>query len=527
MEKRGIVPRKIKGFRDIGHAANDLRWHIVRAATGVYRQYGYKHWDTPALEYADCLGKYLPDSDTIEEGIYSFRNPELEPVLDAKGRELRDEWNRVQMEHHPLALRYDLTAPLARLYAERLWNLKKQKGGQIGKPPLFRRYQYGPVFRYEAKLDPGRYREFWQLDFDTVGVEDSTCDAEVCCVLSDALEAIGLERGSYTVQVNNRKLHRGLFEKVGVASDEALQRDILRVVDKFDKLGLSGVSAELSAGRVDPESGAAIPGLGLDAAVIDPILAFMESCSGLGTRAAVLGQLEAHIGDTPSGREGLAELVEIDAVLAGLGYGERRVVFEPTVARGLAYYTGPVFEVVSNLEYRDDKGNVRRFGSICGGGRYDGLVENLLGMRVPATGASIGVSRLAELLSRLQRHEQMMGPVLVVVMDRTRKLEYQRIASELRQAGIATEVYYGMQRRIKTQFSYADENDSPVAIIAGGNEFDRGTVSIKDLRLGKQLSQEIKSRAEWRQAQPAQVEVARSGMVAAVQQMLQAHGERA
>lgn len=523
MRERGIVPRRIKGFRDIDAATNAVRWRILDTAAAVYERYGFERWDTPALEYADCLGKHLPDDDTTEEGIYSFRNPEEEPILADDGKELRDSQNNVLMEHHHVALRYDLTAPLARRYAEMLWDRTRQgyfKGG--GKPPLVRRYQLGPVYRFEAKLDPGRYREFWQLDFDTVGVADPSCDAEVGCILCDALEALGLGRGDYEVRVNNRKLHRGLFERLGVAGNETLERDILRVVDKVDKLGVDGVAGELGEGRKDPESGAFIPGLKLGTDHIDAIVGFLDSCVGLNGRAAVLERLDAELGGTPSGREGLDELIAMHEVFAALGYGDDRVVFDPSVARGLAYYTGPVFEAVSNLEYRDAKGQVRRFGSICGGGRYDGLVERMLGVPVPATGASIGVDRLGELLSQLEGADTVTGPVFVTVMDADRRLDYQKLAAELRAAGIPTEVYYGMQRRVPKQLAYADARGCPVAIIAGGNEFANGTVSIKNLRLGKALSSQITDRDEWRNAQPAQVEVPREDLVATVREMLTA-----
>ena len=521
MAERGTIPRKIKGFRDIDPQTNALRWKLIRAAAAVYRRYGFEHWDTPALEYAECLGKHLPDADTPEEGVYSFRNPEREPVLDTRGRDLRDAQNNVLMENHFLALRYDLTAPLARRYAEHLQAQRKQGIYQKGaKPPLYRRFQYGPVYRFEAKLDPGRFREFWQLDFDTVGVEDTDCDAEACCVLCDALEGIGLARGTFELRVNNRKLHAGLFEGLGV-DDPGLAGDIVRVVDKGDKIGLDGVAAELGSGWKDPASGAFIDGLGLETGVIDGVVAYVSSCEGLQTRSEVLGQLDRLVGDTPSGRAGLDELSEMDAMLSALGYGEERVVFDPAVARGLAYYTGPVFEAVSKLEVRDEKGKVRRFGSIAGGGRYDGLVERLLGVRVPATGASIGVDRLVDLLSRLSEGAAALGPVLVTVMDRSQHVEYQRIASELRAAGIETELFYGMQKKMKAQMSYADAKGCPITIIAGGNEFANGTVSVKNLRLGRALAATITDRDEWRNAQPAQVEVPRAKLAETVRAMLE------
>jgi len=516
MKQRGLIPRKVKGFRDIDPALNEQRNRLVQVASKVYRSYGFEHWDSPILEYAECLGKYLPDQDTADEGVYSFRNPELEPILDMKGNGLRDSSNNVLMDNHLLSLRYDLTAPLARKYAEELWT----GSGQTKSPTLFRRYQYGPVYRFEAKLDPGRYREFWQMDFDTVGASDVASDAEACCILSDTLEALGLARGSYEIRVNTRNLHKGLFEKLGI-SDEGVARDVLRVIDKYDKIGEAGIAAELGEGRVDPLSKAKIPGLGMPLDQVQTLVNYVQSCIGVQGRENVLARLEPLLGDTPTGRFGLDELQRIHEILNGLDYLDNRVVFDPSIARGLAYYTGPVFEAVSKLEYRDASGKVRGFGAICGGGRYDGLVEKLLGIKVPATGASIGVDRLLELLRQTQQLEiAATGPVLILVMDQQYMLEYQKFAKELRQAGIAAEVYYGQKSKMKAQMSYADQRQAPVVVIAGGNEFEQGTVSVKDLRRGKELSDQITDRSQWLSDKPAQMEVPRADLVATVKGML-------
>ncbi|MBI2418528.1 MAG: ATP phosphoribosyltransferase regulatory subunit, partial [Ignavibacteriales bacterium] len=237
--ERGILPQKIKGFRDIDPRMNRLRWHIVQKASEVYRKYGFEHWDTPVLEYADSLGKYLPDADDVAEGVYSFRNPEREPIYNVKGERMSDGHGNFLMENHFLSLRYDLTAPLSRMYAERLFSPQVLANKANFKAPLFRRFQYGPVFRFEAKLDPGRFREFWQLDFDTVGSAHFASDAEVCMVLSDALEAIGIKRNMYRVKVNNRKVLKGFLMGLGV-TDAQQEQAILRIVDKLDKIGIDG-----------------------------------------------------------------------------------------------------------------------------------------------------------------------------------------------------------------------------------------------------------------------------------------------
>ena len=501
---RGIVPRKIKGFRDTDPNLNQLKWNIINAASKIYRLYGFEHWDTPAIEYADNLGKYLPDSDTIEEGVYSFRNPEKEPVLKSDGKELRDTWDKVIMDNHFLSLRYDLTAPLARHYAEKLW-IDSQKGNlTTNNAPLFRRYQYGPVYRYETKLDPGRFREFWQLDFDSVGTANVAVDAEACMILSDAMEAIGLKRNSYIVKVNDRKILKGLLQNIGIVTEDQ-ELAILRVIDKTDKIGLNGLVEELGKGRTD-SSGAFIQGLGLDVSKIKLIIGFLNEFQVANDREEVIQRLNEYLGNSEIGKEGIDELNKINQVLNQLGYSEDRIVFEPTLVRGMSYYTGPVFEVESKQTYIDAKGNERRVGSICGGGRYDGLVEGLLGIQVPATGASIGVDRLAELLILTNQVEtEVTGPVFIVVFDDKLMPEYQKIAGELRANDIAAEIYYGSQRGLKKQLSYADKRNCPFAIIIGEDEINKGIATVKDLNLGKQET-DIQDKDEWRKKVQSEVQ---------------------
>lgn len=497
--ERGNIPRKIKGFRDIDADLNEIRQRIIRSASEIYRSYGFEHWDTPALEYADALGKYMPDEDTVDKGVYSFRNPEEEPILAPDGRELRDANGIVQMNFHPLALRYDLTAPLARHYAEKLWN--DVKNGQIMErnAPLFRRFQYGPVFRYEVKLTPGRFREFWQLDFDSVGTKDVAADAEACMILSDALTAIGLDPSTFIVKVNNRKVLKGFLISIGIDNDED-EGAVLRVIDKADKIGWENVELELGEGRTDT-SGAPIDGLNLDDGTVEKIMAFLKSATGTSSRKEVLQKLEAAAGEDEVAKEGIAELQRMDSLWTTLGFGDDKIIFDPTLMRGMAYYTGPVFEVESLLEVKDEKGRKRKFGSICGGGRYDGLVEKLLGLKVPATGASIGVDRLAALLNMANPDKyKAQGPVLIAYFDDELQNEYYRIARELRSKGIDTEVYCGYFkgfRKIKKQMSYADKKNCPAVILMGENEALKGVVTIKNLKLGKELSKTITDKKEW------------------------------
>jgi histidyl-tRNA synthetase len=526
-QKRGIVPRKIKGFRDIDPSLNQLKWAIVDGAKKVYKAYGFEHWDTPVLEYADSLGKYMPPDESategqVAQGVYSFRNPEKEPVYDEKGNELIDknDFDKVIYENHFVALRYDLTAPLARLYAEQLWQDKLKGLVKTEKSPLFRRYQFGPVFRFEMKVDPGRFREFWQLDFDTVGTSDMAADAEVCMVTADALEEIGLKRGSYIVKVNNRKVLKGFLKNLGV-DKEATEQNILRVVDKLDKIGLDGLKEELGNGRTD-SSGAKVKGLELDSNLINGIIDFFKKFAKAKNRKNILEQLSNLAHSNTIFNEGVDELRKIDSVLSSMGFTEKRVVFDPTLVRGMSYYTGPVFEVESKQTYKDEKGNEKRVGSICGGGRYDDLVEKLLGIKVPATGLSIGVDRLAELLQLTnQAPEKISGPVLIVVFDNNLMPEYQKIASQLRKAKIDTEVYYGFERGLKRQLAYADKRNCSVAIMMGENELQKGTITVKDLKAGKDIAADFTDKTEW--LKTAQVEVKKEDLVKKVKELIKKH----
>lgn len=526
-QKRGIVPRKIKGFRDIDPGLNQLRWSIIDGAKKVYQSYGFEHWDTPVLEYADALGKYMPGEDAesggqISEGVYSFRNPEEEPVFDEQGNELRDKNNfdKVILENHPVAFRYDLTAPLARLYAEQLWQDKLKNLVKSEKSPLFRRYQFGPVYRFELKLDPGRFREFWQIDFDTVGTADMTADAEVCMVTADAMEAIGLKRGTYIVKVNNRKVLKGFLQNLGV-NDEETEKNILRVIDKLEKIGMDGMKGELGKGRTD-SSGAEVKGLGLSPSLIKGVTDFFKKFGKAKKRNNILDRLDKMANSNAIFMEGVEELRKIDSVLFTMGYKENRVLFDPTLVRGMSYYTGPVFEVESKQSYIDERGNEKRVGSICGGGRYDDLVEKLLGIKVPATGLSIGVDRIAELLQLTkQAVQKVTGPVLVIVFDPNLMAEYQKIAAQLRKAKIDTEVYYGSQRGLNKQLAYADKKNCPIAILLGGDELAKGVITVRDLKMGKEIAGEFTDKTEWQKT--SQFEVKREDFVKKVKEVLKKH----
>ena len=351
---RGIVPQKVKGFRDINSTQNALRELIIQKASEVYRRFGFSRFDTPVLEYAECLGKYLPDNDSVAQGVYSFKNPEQEPVFDTAGKEMRDSANNVIMENHYVAMRYDLTAPLARVYAESLWQ-QHLRGEIQGKTNLFRRFQYGPVYRFEAKLDPGRFREFWQMDFDTVGAEDVATDAENCMILSEALENIGLKRGTYLIKINNRKIVNGLLAFIGIDKKED-ETAVMRVIDKLDKIGIDNVAKELGGGRIDEVSGAKIPGLGIKDENIALIVNYIKDFEQHTTRKETLSKLKSKPAfENAVFKEGVEELEKIDGILKTLGYDEEVAILDPSMVRGLGYYTGPIYEVESLQTYKDEK----------------------------------------------------------------------------------------------------------------------------------------------------------------------------
>lgn len=491
-KQRRPKARLPKGLRDIG--ANEIRavQGMLTRIRDVYETYGFEPLETPAFEYSDALGKFLPDQDRPNEGVFSFADED-------------DQW---------LSLRYDLTAPLARYVAEHY--------DQLAKP--FRRYQTGEVWRNE-KPGPGRYRQFTQFDADTVGTDNVAADAEICMLAADTLQALGVPRGDYVIRVNNRKVLDGVLEGAGIdpkADETALQRlTVLRAIDKLDRLGAAGVEQLLGEGRKD-ESGDFTKGAGLAPAQIERILGFVSA--GAADGQATLSGLEPLVAESALGREGLEELARIDELVSAAGFAVDRIAIDPAVVRGLNYYTGPVLEAELTFEAEAEEGGLQRFGSVGGGGRYDGLVERFKGVRVPATGFSVGVSRLHAALSALGKAgaDDATGPVVILVMDRDHVADYQRMAGDLRAAGIRAEMYLGTSG-MKAQMKYADKRAAPCVIIQGGDERERGEVTIKDLVEGSRLSKEIEDNVAWREGRPAQFSVPRSDIVAAVSDVLARH----
>jgi histidyl-tRNA synthetase len=458
---------------------------ILSAVSGVYERWGFEPLETGAFEYADALGKFLPDADRPNEGVFALQDDD-------------EQW---------MALRYDLTAPLARFAAQNWETL----------PKPFRRYAFGPVWRNE-KPGPGRFREFVQCDADTVGSARPEADAEIIAMAVEGLEAAGLPAGSAVIKINNRKLLDGVLEAAGVVS-EGQKLAALRAIDKLDRLGFDAVVQLLGPGRLD-ESGDFTKGVGLDQSASMAVMQF--ALAPKDSRSALLDFIANSV-RTPIGDEGLKELVTIDAALTGLGVGDDRALIDLSVVRGLEYYTGAVFEAELLLPTTDEKGQPMRFGSIGGGGRYDDLVARFTGERTPATGFSFGVSRLASALKAAGRDlsKAARGPVVVIAFSPERMADYFAIAREIRAAGIAAEVYLGASG-MKAQMKYADRRLSPAAVIVGDDELAAGTVTVKDLDLGRALAAKVTDNAEWRAERPGQQTIPRGELAAALRRILDA-----
>jgi histidyl-tRNA synthetase len=491
-----LKARLPRGLADRGPAEIAATRQMTDAIRAVYERYGFEPVETPAIEYTDALGKFLPDQDRPNEGVFSFQDDD-------------EQW---------LSLRYDLTAPLARYVAE---NFQK-----LALP--YRSYRFGWVFRNE-KPGPGRFRQFMQFDADTVGAASMAADAEICMMAADTMEALGIQRGQYLVKVNNRKVLDGVMEAIGIGGEANAGKrlTVLRAIDKLDRLGPEGVKLLLGPGRKD-ESGDFTKGAELDPMQAEYLLAVIQYKQFLdaGTQNDVAAWNEM-LDRSETAKTGFSELHEIEKLIVAAGYGDGRIKIDPSVVRGLEYYTGPVYEVELLLETKDEKGRPVRFGSVGGGGRYDGLVSRFRGEPVPATGFSIGVSRLQAALTMIGKLDSKPapGPVLVTVFDRDRVADYQKMVAALRNAGIRAELYLGNPKNnVGQQLKYADRRGSPCAVIQGGDERAKNEVQIKDLILGAGLTA-IKDRDEYLKKQAeAQFAAPVDKLVDAVRDVLTRHG---
>ena len=516
-----------RGFID--RSPDDIRAtdKMIGKIREVYERYGFDPVETPMFEYTDALGKFLPDSDRPNEGVFSVADDD-------------EQW---------LSLRYDLTAPLARHFAENINDLQTP----------YRTYRQGWVFRNE-KPGPGRFRQFMQFDADTVGAPGVQADAEMCMMMADTMEALGIPKGAYRVRINNRKLLDGVMAAIGLsgAENSTLRMQVLRTIDKWDRLGNDGVLALLKDGRVD-ESGDRTEGAGLSDENARRILNFVARQPNYRSRPIgedatedtwdIIGQsdpatwqelfisneeivqeIRELFPESSLVQEACNELQVIAEILTSSGYGVRRIRIDRSVVRGLEYYTGPVYEAELLFDVINEKGEKVQFGSVGGGGRYDGLVKRFTGQDVPATGFSIGVSRLMTALKNLGKLDvsDVIAPVLVTVMDRdTESLgRYQKMTQELRNAGIRAEMFQGNPKDFPKQLRYADRRNCPIAIIQGGNERAEGKIIIKDLIEGKRIAATITDNAEWKEAKAGEVVVDEADLLATVVKMLAAQAGR-
>jgi histidyl-tRNA synthetase len=491
-DKSKLKPRLPRGLADRSPGEIAATRLMIEKIRLVYELYGFEPVETPAIEYTDALGKFLPDQDRPNEGVFSFQDDD-------------EQW---------LSLRYDLTAPLARYVAKNFDTL----------PKPYRSYRVGTVFRNE-KPGPGRFREFMQFDADTVGSSSPAADAELCMMAADTMEALGIPRGAYVVKVSNRKVLDELLETIGLTGDKNIDRrlTVLRAMDKFDRLGDHGVRQLLGQGRKD-ESGDFTKGAGLDARAIETVMSVFEPVRDASDKIA---QIDLRLKNSAVGQEGRKELEAIKTLVEAAGYSDGQVRIDPSVVRGLEYYTGPVFEVELTFSTDSEDGSPR-FGSVGGGGRYDGLISRFRSEPVPATGFSIGVSRLLAALEYLGKVDLKTerGPVVVTVFDQDRIADYQNMVAKLRHAGIRAELYLG-SGKFGPQMKYADRRNSPCVVIQGSDEKARGEVTIKDLIVGAELAKQEKGREQHLQKQAeAQRSVPEGKMVEAVREVLARHGGR-
>jgi histidyl-tRNA synthetase len=491
-----LKARLPRGLADRGASDIAATERMLADIKAVYALYGFEALETPFIEYTEALGKFLPDQDRPNEGVFSFQDDD-------------EQW---------LSLRYDLTAPLARHVAEHFDAL----------PKPYRSYRVGWVFRNE-KPGPGRFRQFMQFDADIVGAPSIAADAEMAMMMADTLEAVGIKRGDYVIKVNNRKILDGLMEAIGLSSEESAVRrlTVLRALDKLDKVGFDGVGQLLGPGRMDP-SGDFTKGAGLNDDQIKSLLdvvALRPAAEMFDSSTYVLQTWKSSFDINESFLAGISELKELAKLVEAAQYGPDRVVIDTSVVRGLEYYTGTVFEAELTFEIADEDGRPVRFGAVAGGGRYDGLIGRFHGENVPATGFSIGVSRLLAALKHqgLVKAGAAVGPVVVLVLDQQEIPRYQAMAASLRAEGIRAEVYLGGSG-MKPQMKYADRRGAPCVVIQGSNEREKGEVQIKDLIEGAKAADSIAGHDEWKAARPAQISVPEDHLVETVRALLTRHG---
>ena len=423
-EPQRITPRTLKGFRDYPPEAMIPRERLIDIARRVYRSYGFSPIDTPALEYLEILaGK---GSEETDKQLYKFK--------DHGGRDV--------------GLRFDLTVPLARFAAQHI--------NELGIP--FKRYHIATVWRGE-NTQRGRYREFMQCDFDTIGTRSVAADIETTLVIHDLMRAIGFE--DFTIHLNNRMVLTGLLERLDLA-DRAVA--VLRVLDKLGKIGPQAVADEL------------ISTAGTTLEQAQQIVRLSEIS---GSNDQILRQVDDLVSASQIGQEGAAKLCDLLAAVTAAGMSESRVHLDVSIARGLDYYTGTIFET-----YLDALPGI---GSVCSGGRYDNLAELFTAQELPGIGASLGLDRLLAAMEELGMLEKIAtpAPVFIPYFDSSRLHDYLKLAAALRAAGIGVEVF-PEPKKLGQQLKYADRRGFRIALIAGGNEFAAGMIQVKDLQKAAQ-----------------------------------------
>src|SRR6056300_1057329 len=431
------------GFTDRPEEELLIRDLLISNIKKIMSKYGFQYLETPSFEYTESIGKFLPDKDRPSEGVFSFQDEK--------------KW---------LSLRYDLTAPLARYAAKNFDNL----------PRPFKRFQLGTVWRNE-KPGPGRFREFLQFDADYIGTSNLYADSELCFLISEILISCGLEQNEFNIKISNRKLSKGLLEKLNIV-DEQKQSITLRAIDKLDRVGVEGVQYLLGKGRKDK--------------------------SGDFTKGAELeeSQIKEIITDNKSMNDGIKELELMEKYFSLFNF--TNYIFDPTVVRGLEYYTVPIFEANLTFGVKNNKGQEIEFGSVGGGGRYDDLVKRFNNQDCPSTGISVGLDRLIyAIIQKNKVKTQKKLPILICVFDEKFMTFYMKVLKALRDKNISSEIYSGTSN-IKSQLKYADKRGCDYVILCGEDEVSKNLVTIKNLNVGKKISENIKDRSEWKQSEESQ-----------------------
>ena len=455
------------GFADRQEEELLIRDLLISNIKKIMSKYGFQYLETPSFEYTDSIGKFLPDKDRPSEGVFSFEDEK--------------KW---------LSLRYDLTAPLARYAAKNFDSL----------PRPFKRFQLGTVWRNE-KPGPGRFREFLQFDADYIGTSNLFSDAELCFLISEILNSCGLEKSEFIIKISNRKLSKGLLEKLNI-TDEQKQSITLRAIDKLDRVGAEGVQYLLGKGRKD-KSGDFTKGAELEESQIKEIIKFLNIKNLSDKNFERIREIAA---DNESMNDGIKELELMEKYFSLFNF--TNYIFDPTVVRGLEYYTGPIFEANLTFGVKNNKGQEIEFGSVGGGGRYDDLVKRFNNQDCPSTGISVGLDRLIyAILQKNKIKVEKKNPVLICVFDEKYMDFYIKILNVLRSKNISAEIYSGSSN-IKSQFKYADKRGCDFVILCGDDEVSKNVVTIKNLNVGKQMSENIKDRSEWKQSSEAQKTVA-------------------